>query len=109
MKDDINGLIVCGIIFFVLLGISMLLRSGRGAILLNGYNIMSREKKARYKEQALCRYFGNVLLFADLYLILVLVAGIFEVTWLIILLTVILIVICIGTTINAYTNPQFRK
>lgn len=109
MKDDITGLVFCGIIFIFIFGISMLLRSGRGEWLLNFYLFMPKEKKALYNAPALCRYFGNILLIADIYLIFCLGAALFEITWLIILLTVILICICITATIYAYTDPKFRN
>ncbi len=109
MKDDINGLIFCGFIFLLLLVISMVLRSGRGAWLINMYTFMSAKNKAKYNEKALCMLFGNLLLIIDFILLLAIIAGIFEITWLIITLCLVIVVISIIATIYAYTNVRFRK
>lgn len=109
MKGDIEGLVFCGFIVILLFIISMILRSGQGAFLINGYNIMPKEKKDLYNEKALCRLFSNLLLMADVILLFIIIAGINEITWLIILLTAILIITAISMTIYAFTNVKFRK
>lgn len=109
MKDDINGLILCGFIFLLILGISTLLRSGRGAKLISGYNILPAKKKALYNEKALCRFYGNLLLVVDFFIVLLIIAGIFELTWLIILLAIIVFIISIAATIYGYTSTKFRN
>ena len=50
------------IVLSLLLLISLVLLSGRGAWLIAGYNTMSREEKAKYDEKALCRRVGALLL-----------------------------------------------
>lgn len=109
MKDDIYGLVLCGIVFVVFIGLSAYMKAGRGAFLINLYVFMPPEKKALYDEKALCRFNGNLLLLADLFLIFMVVAGIFEITWLLILLFVVLIVISIAATVYSFTDPKFKK
>lgn len=109
MKDDINGLILCGFIFLLILALSALLRSGRGANLISGYNILPAHKKALFNEKALCRLYGNLLLVVDFFILLLVISGIFEITWLIILLTIILFIISVIATIYGYTSSKFRS
>ena len=42
-------------------GLGALFYSGRGAFLIAGYNTMSKEKKARYDKNALCRFMGKLM------------------------------------------------
>jgi hypothetical protein len=108
MNYDITGLMLSGFIVILLFILSMVLRSGHGAFLINFYNIMSKERKAKYNEKGLCRIFGNLLLFADFIIVMEVIAALFNITWLIIFLTVILIIVAIGITIYAFTNERFR-
>ena len=109
MMEDINGIVFCLFIFILLFIIGMYLRTGRGAMLLNFYNIMSKERKANYNEKALCHFFGNIILLIDCILIFAMIAGIFEVTSIILALFLVIAVISIVSTIYAYTNERFRK
>lgn len=109
MKDDFTGLFVCGFIILLILGLGILLRSGRGAFLISGYNILPKEKKALFNEKALCRLYGNTLLIADFILVFVVIAGIFEATALIIFLCIIIFAISLGTVIYAFTSSKFRN
>lgn len=109
MKNDINGFVFCVIIFLFILILSLILRSGRGAFLIGGYNIMPKEKKALYNERALCKMFGNLLLVVDLILVFTIIAGIYGITWLVILMVIILMAISFGTAIYAFTDDKFRK
>jgi hypothetical protein len=109
MKDDIYGLIFCGIVFIVFLGLAAYMRSGRGSFLINLYVFLPADKKALYKEEALCKFSGNLLLLADLFLLLIVIVGILKITWLIILLAVTLILISIIATVYAFTDPRFRR
>jgi hypothetical protein len=108
MLNDINGLLFCGFIIILLMIFSMILRSGRGAFLISIYNLMSPEKKALYNEKALCIVFGNLLLAADFIVLIAVIAGMLEITWLIIISTMLLITIGIGTTIYAFTSEKYR-
>ncbi len=40
-------------------GLGVLFSKGKGAFLIAGYNTMSKEKKARYDKNALCRFMGS--------------------------------------------------
>lgn len=42
-------------------GLGVLFSKGKGAFLIAGYNTMSKEKKARYDKNALCRFMGKLM------------------------------------------------
>ena len=42
-------------------GLGILFSKGKGAFLIAGYNTMSKEKKARYDKNALCRFMGKLM------------------------------------------------
>ena len=42
-------------------GLGVLFSKGKGAFLIAGYNTMSKEKKARYDKNALCRFMGKFM------------------------------------------------
>lgn len=45
---------------FIILGIVFSL--GKGAFLISGYNMLSKEEKAKYDEKALCKFMGKSML-----------------------------------------------
>ena len=109
MNDDIAGLLISGFIFLLLLTLALILRSGRGSFLISGYNMLSKEEKVKYDTKALCRFVGNLLLVIDFLLILAIFAGIYEITWLALVLTTVIFVFTIGCLIYANTNNRFKK
>jgi len=109
MKDDITGLIICGFIFLLLLTLSMVLRSGRGSFLISGYNMLSKEEKAKYNEKALCHYIGNMLLIIDVLLVPAVIAGLYDITWISLVVFTMIIVITVGGIIYVNTNSKFKK
>ncbi len=109
MGSDILGLVVSSFIFIIILCFGFMLRSGHGASFISIYFFMSKEKKALYNERALCRFVGNLLFLADLYILIVVIAGILEITWLIIFLTICLTIFFISMMIYVFTSPKYRN
>lgn len=109
MKEDITGLIMCGFIFLLMLSISLILRSGRGAFLISGYNLLPKEEKAKYNTKALCRFVGNLLLVVDILLIPAVIGGIYEITWIIVTVLLAIAVITIGGIIYVNTSNKFKR
>ena len=54
--------IITGVVCALLLVIALVLLSGRGAMLIAGYNTMSKEKRGKYDEKALARFVGWLLI-----------------------------------------------
>ena len=64
---------ILGIIMFAVLTVlSLILISGRGGILLAGYNTLSKEEKEKYDKKKLCRNAGYELLIVDIFLAILL-------------------------------------
>lgn len=108
MKENLTGIIITGFIFFLLIGLGVVLRSGRGSFLISGYNMLSQEQKAKYDEKALCRFVGNMLFVIALFLIFAVIGGIYELIWLISLSTTAIFAFTIGCLIYANTNNRFK-
>lgn len=45
------------LMLFIILGVAFSL--GKGAFLISGYNMLSKEEKAKYDEKALCKFMGK--------------------------------------------------
>ncbi len=106
--EDISGIVVCSFVLLLLIGIGSFLRSGRGAFLISGYNMLSKEKKARYNEKALCRFTGNLLFLVAFYLIFAVIGGIYNIVWLVKLILTLIILTVIAGIIYVNTNESFK-
>ncbi len=109
MNVDLTGIIITGFIWLLLIGLGVVLRSGRGAFLISGYNMLSQEQKAKYDEKALCRFVGNILFVIALFLVFAAIGGIYEIIWLITLSTTAIFAFTIGCLIYANTNNRFKR
>ncbi len=109
MSEDLTGIIITGFILLLLIGLGIVLRSGRGAFLISGYNMLSQEQKAKYDEKGLCRFVGNMLFVIALIIIFAVIGGIYEITWLVFLSTVAIFGYTIGCLIYANTNNRFKR
>lgn len=109
MKDDITGLIISGFIFLIMLSISLILRSGHGAFLISGYNLLPKEEKAKYNTKVLCRFIGNLLLAVDFLLIPAVIGGIYEITWIIVTVLLAMAIISIGGIIYVNSSDKFKR
>lgn len=66
---------VIWVVFVIVLIISIILISGHGAGLISGYNVSSKEEKAKYDEKRLCRTMGIGM---AVIAVLILISGLFE-------------------------------
>lgn len=95
----------------LLLPIALILRSGRGAFLIAGYNTSPKEKREQYDEKALCRFVGNLLLLACVPLVL---GGILSLIpaaagWGMTLSWGLYIAVLIGGVVYANTGNRFKN
>ena len=63
---------IAWIAFLVITIISIVLISGRGSWMISGYNTASKEEKAKYDENKLCRITGTGLLIISLLIFIML-------------------------------------
>lgn len=108
MVPQLAALLICGSVFLLLLVLSILLISGRGAFLISGYNMLPKAEKEKYNEKALCRFAGRLLLVIDFLLVFTIIAGIYEINWLTISLIALIIIYTLGSIIYANTNNRFK-
>ncbi len=109
MKEELTGVIITGFILLLLIGIGSVLRAGKGAFLISGYNMLSQKDKEKYNEKALCRFVGNMLYVIALLLFFVVIGAIYKITWLMTLFIVVLFTFTIGCLVYANTNNRFKK
>ena len=61
-EGDTMGLLLAELAVTALfVGLGVLFSKGKGACIIAGYNTMSKEKKARYDKNALCRFMGKIM------------------------------------------------
>jgi hypothetical protein len=96
------------IVLSVLLTIfSIYLFTGRGSFLIAGLNTMSKEKRAKYNEKAICRLIGGVLLPTGILMPFFLIESI--ISWYAWVYCGIVVGICIFAVIYANTSNRFKK
>ena len=101
--------IIPGILAVLMVIMAIFLLNGKGAFLIAGYNTMTRDEKAKYDKNALCRFVGWLLIISASCMLLVPAAIYLEIVWLTYCGTAIILVITIGAAIYANTGNRFRK
>ena len=104
------GLLLAELAVMVLfIGLGILFSKGKGAFLIAGYNTMSKEKKARYDKNALCRFMGRLMFALAACWVPVALGAVLDVGWLYGAgIAAYLIVIAVGL-IYANTGHRFQK
>lgn len=95
----------------IILFLGIIIRVFNASWLIAGYNTASREEKARYDEEALTRFVGNLLVAASIVLLagglLPLVAGapgiVAGIAWL------LFMAIIVGAIVYVNTGERFRR
>ena len=104
-----TGWIIYGIVIIPFIVMAILLLNGKGAFLIAGYNMKSKEEKAKYDEKALCRFVGWLLLAVVLWIILIALAVHFQIPGGSGIFTTIMLVGIVGSIIYANTGNRFHK
>jgi hypothetical protein len=107
--QDFEGIIICGFVFILMIVLGFVLRSGKGAFLISGYNMLPKEKKARYNEKELCRFTGNLLFTMAFLLIFAILGAFYEIFWLVKLIVVLFILTALAGIIYVNTNSRFKN
>ena len=109
MKEELTGVIITGSVLLLLLVLGTVLRAGKGAFLISGYNMLSQKEKEKYDERALCRFVGNLLYVIALLLFFAVLGAIYKINWLMTLFLIAFFAYTIGSLIYANTNNRFKK
>jgi NADH:ubiquinone oxidoreductase subunit 5 (subunit L)/multisubunit Na+/H+ antiporter MnhA subunit len=87
--------------------LSIYLLTGRGSFLIAGFNTMSKEKRAKYNEKALCKFIGGIALPTGLLMPFFLIESIID--WYAWVYCGIVLVLCVFAIIYANTGNRFKK
>lgn len=95
-----------------ILVIGLIIRLAKASSLIAGYNTMPKHEKAKYDEEALTRFVGNMLIVAVVLLLLPLVAVPFVdamPAWVVPVSWGLFVAVIIGGMVYANTGNRFRK
>lgn len=109
MNDTIVLFISSGALtaFFIIFGIA--LSRGRGADLIAGYNTMSKEKKAQYDMEAICKFYGKIMIILALPMPLIALGGILDSTLIFGVFIVAVLGISVFAAVYGNTGDRFKK
>ena len=97
------------LVIALLLGLSALFSSGKGAFIITGYNTMSRAKKEKYDRKALCRFMGKLMAAMALCWVPVALGTMLDQKWLYGAGIAAYLVVIAGGVIYANTGRRFQK
>lgn len=98
---------VCGALLLCIIGVVLL--SGRGANMIAGYNTMSKEKKDKINETALCKAVGSFVLTMGIFAGIVIVFALFSMTWVVYALITFMGISCIFFILFVTKSKKIRK
>ena len=88
---------------------SLFLLKGKGAFLIAGYNLLSKEEKAKYDIKPLCRFTGKVALTIGFLVIAMGLGYFYEKVWLARTSLFLILGISVFSVIYSNTKNRFRK
>jgi len=104
-----NEYIITGTVCALFLVLGLVLLSGRGSMLIAGFNTMSPTKRAKYDAKALSRFVGRLLIAMIPLQLLILAGTHFGLNWLVGGGIATSIALLIGAVIYANTGGRFKK
>ena len=104
-----NDFIITGVVCALLLVIALVLFSGRGAMLIAGYNTMSKEKRAKWDEKALARFVGWLLIAVIPCILLTEVGAHYGLNWLVGGGVVACVALLVGGAVYVNTGNRFKR
>lgn len=94
-------------VIFIAIGILFL--NNKCSWLISGYNTMSKEEKERYDEKVLYKFMANFMFVIAACLGLMGIGGYYNIKWLLLLSTVLIVVVAFGGVIYCNTGKRFLK
>jgi len=104
-----NSIAVAIGVCVLLLVLGLVLLSGRGAMMIAGYNTMSKARRAKIDEKALGRFVGWLLIAMIPLQLLVLAGEILAIAWLVTGGIALTIALLVAGLIYANTGKRFQK
>ena len=106
MTAQLSPLLVPILLMGVFIFLGIILSMEKCSFLIAGYNLMSREKKERYDERALCRFAGKLMFFLAFCMLL---STILESPVLLSIAVFLFVAAITFAVIYASTGNRFRK
>lgn len=106
---DIVALSITGVLGLVIVIMSIIMLTGRGADLIAGYNTLTEEEKNKFNTKALTRFIGGITLPIGLAFPTVALGGIFDLWWVPFLFVAFTLGLVIFAFIFINTGKRFRK
>ena len=109
MTAQLSPLLVPILLMGVFIFLGIILSMEKCSFLIAGYNLMSREKKERYDERALCRFAGKLMFFLAFCMLLSIISTILESPVLLSIAVFLFVAAITFAGIYASTGNRFRK
>lgn len=97
------------VVFLLFIAFGVMLSFGKGAFLISGYNMLSKEEKQKYDEKALCKFMGKFIFLIAFSISLLILSDILAINILYTIGLGITIVATIFLIIYVNTGNRFRK
>lgn len=104
-----SSIIIMSFFIAVIVSIGIVFMNGKGAFLIVGYNILSKEEKKQYNTIALCKFMGKVMFALSFSMVFWILGDIFNAHWIYIVGAILFSAIVIFTIIYANTGNRFKK
>lgn len=95
-----------------LAGLGAIIKFAKASWLISGYNTSSKEEKAKYDEEALCNFVGNLLFVLGGIIFLIGAAALLELPYFNVILSVgwaLFTIITVAAVIYMNTGSRFKK
>lgn len=105
--DEFLIIVILLMVIFITIGI--LFVNNKCSWLISGYNTMSKEEKEKYDEKALYKFMAHFMFIISACLGLMGIGGYFDIKWLLILSTILIVIAAFGGVIYCNTGKRFLK
>lgn len=102
-------MIIVILLMVIFIAIGILFLNNKCSWLISGYNTMSKEEKEKYDEKALYKFMAYFMFVISVCLGLIGIGGYYNIRWLLILATVLMVMVAFGGVIYCNTGKRFLK
>ncbi len=103
------GLVIGFIVAAAFIIWGAVLCTGRGALLIAGYNTMSGDEKAKWDERRLCRSTGKMMIGSGIWVFCLVLLSFFDITWFVLATIPVFLLSVIAWVVYINKSPKFRR
>ena len=104
-----TGLVICVVLAVGFIALGIVHCTGRGAILIAGYNTMSPDEKAGWNQKQLCAATGKLMFATSLYLLFIGLVIYLDVFWPLYVSIPIVFAAVIAWVVYINKSPKFKQ